>query len=256
MDDLAVAAVTTTKADEVITEISDLFEVKRLGLLKQFLGLEIVRNRPGRRIYVHQNTYTEKIINKFMPGKLNAVKSPWPQKLEISADWKSSKAIMSPKEWLQRTESLNYLSMGTRPDITYTVQKLSEANMNSSEHHDRVLKHLFRYLYGTKTLALCLGGKYGIHDMNLRVYADASFADDKATRCSTAGHVVMLADGPIFWKSKRQTLVTTSTTEAEFINMTPAGQSLIWFDSILEQLGLQQPRPLLMFTVRTHRTPC
>ena len=39
--------------------------------------------------------------------------------------------------------------------------------------------------------------------------------------------------GPVIWKSKKQPFVTLSTAEAEFINLTPAGQALIWIDRLL-----------------------
>jgi hypothetical protein len=55
-------------------------------------------------------------------------------------------------------------------------------------------------------------------------YADASYADDLATRHLTGGHVVFFAGGPVFWKTKKQTFVALSTTEAEFCNLIPAAK--------------------------------
>ncbi|KAF4464965.1 Gag-Pol poly, partial [Fusarium albosuccineum] len=248
VDDMGVAARTKDIVNGVIDEISQLFEIKRLGDMKDFLGLRIVRDRAKRHIYIHQQGYTEKILQKFTEGKLNSVKTPWPSKLTLPANWKTLDMVMKPSEWLERTGSLNYLSMGSRPDITFTVQKLCEGNCNPTETHNTILKHLFRYLEGTKDYATRLGGEYNLDDFKLRVYADAAFADDKETRCSTAGHVLFLGDGPIFWKSKRQSLVTTSTTEAEFINLTPAGVSLLWFSNILKQAKLPQRQPFLLYT--------
>lgn len=95
---------------------------------------------------------------------------------------------------------------------------------------------------------ICLGGKYSLDYLNLRAYADASFADCKETRCSTAGHVVMLASGLVYWKSARQIMVTTLTTEAEFINLTPTGLSLIWIANLVKQMNGQQKLPLLLYT--------
>src|SRR5204863_8579994 len=48
--------------------------------------------------------------------------------------------------------------------------------------------------------------------------------------------------------SKCQTLVTLSSTEAEFINLTPTALSLMWIASLLQEAGYSQPLPLLMFT--------
>jgi hypothetical protein len=68
------------------------------------------------------------------------------------------------------------------------------------------------------------------------------------TRFSTAGHIVFVAGGPIYWVSKKQTLVTLSTTEAEFINITPTACSLIWIKSLLRDLSYTDDLPKLIFT--------
>ena len=80
-----------------------------------------------------------------------------------------------------------------------------------------------------------MGGKYPLTDLNLRTYADASFADDPLTRYSTGGHVIFIAGGPVLWKSKKQTFVTLSSTEAEFTNLTPVALSAQWVVQILKE---------------------
>lgn len=248
VDDMIVAAATKKQVEAVMREIDQKFEIKQLGEMKEFLGLQISRDRENRHIFIHQAKFIEKMITKFSDGTLKPAKTPWPQKLEIPSDWRDEKPVMLQTEWLQRTGSSNYLSMGTRPDITFTSQKLSEANSGPSGHHEKVFKHLLRYLSGTTTLALILGGKYNIYDLKPRVYADASFADDRETRCSSAGHIVFVGDGPIFWKSKKQTIVATSSTEAEFMNLTPAGMSLLWITQVLREAGYEQPTPWVLYT--------
>ena len=112
--------------------------------------------------------------------------------------------------------------MGTRPDITYTVSRLCEANAGPSKEHLLLLKHLFRYLKKTASLGIQFSGSdYIDSDLKLITYADVSHADHLLTRHSTRGHIVFLASGPVLWKSKRQTFVTLSSTKAEFTNLTP-----------------------------------
>ena len=53
----------------------------------------------------------------------------------------------------------------------------------------------------------------------------------------TVGNV-RVTSGPILWKSKKQDLVTTSTTEAEFVNLVPTAKSLEWTGSMLNDLGI------------------
>ena len=82
----------------------------------------------------------------------------------------------------------------------------------------------------------------------MKAYCDAVFADDLISRYSTAGHVIFVAGGAIYWTSKKQTLVTLSTTEAEFINLTPTGCSILWIKALLTELGYPQKEPLLLLT--------
>lgn len=59
---------------------------------------------------------------------------------------------------------------------------------------------------------------------------------------------MFVGDGPVFWKSKRQTVVMPSSTEAEFINLTPAVKSLLWISEIMREMGYEGKTPAVMYT--------
>jgi len=101
---------------------------------------------------------------------------------------------------------------------------LCKGNAGPGQEYLIILKYLYRYLTSTKSLSLLLGGKYNLYDLGPLAYADASYADDLATRHSIRGYVVFFANGPVFWKTKKQTFVALSTTEAEFCNLTPVAK--------------------------------
>ena len=108
------------------------------------------------------------------------------------------------------------------------MNKLCEGNSKPTSTHIEGVKRLLKYLIGTIDWGIVLGGlEYSKENLGLHIYADAAFGDDPIHRYSTGGHVVLAGGGLIYWKSKKQTLVTLSSTEAEFINLTPAGQSAI-----------------------------
>ena len=211
---------------------------------KRFLGFDIVRDRENKTVFISQQRYTESIIKKFGFDNLHPVKTPWPPKFELPKTWEP--LLHEVKPYIKTTGSLNFLSTGTRPDITFTVFKLMEANSGPSNEHLQLLKHLFRYLIGTKTLGILYSGNQ--HALNPLTYADASLANDLMNRYSTGGHVMFVAGGPVLWKSKKQTFVALSSTEAEFTNLTPAGLSAQWISKIMVEFGTQQPTPLLLFT--------
>ena len=132
------------------------------------------------------------------------------------------------KEYVSEVATLNFAATITCPDIQYTTNRLAEANKGPAKEYIAVLKHLWRYIAGTKSFGLRAGGRQYISNLHLHVYGDASFADDLLTRVSTGGHMVFLAGCPIIWKSRKQTIVTISTTEAEFINFIPTAFNIKW----------------------------
>jgi len=65
-----------------------------------------------------------------------------------------------------------------------------------------------------------------IDDLGLYCYTDTAFADCILTQYSTRGYIVFLASSLVFWKLKKQGIMTTSSSKAEFINLTLATKSL------------------------------
>ena len=73
-------------------------------------------------------------------------------------------------------------------------------------------------------------------------YADSDYAGDLATRKSTSGYVFLIADGAVSWKSKKQTVVATSSCEAEYIASCAATKEAIWLSRLYVDIRLQ-PKP-------------
>jgi len=114
-----------------------------------------------------------------------------------------------------------------RPDIQYIMNRFAEGNKGPLKEHLLMLKNLWRYIAEIEEFALIIGGlKYILEDLDLYVYRNASFTDDLITYMSIGGHIAFLAGCPVTWKSKKQTIVTLSTTEAEIINLIPIIKSV------------------------------
>ena len=88
----------------------------------------------------------------------------------------------------------------------------------------------------------------GSPNLGLHGYSDAAFADSH-DRKSTSGYVFMLAGGAICHRSVKQRLVTTSTTEAEYVALTYAAKEATWLHRLLRQLsyGSDDTRPILIY---------
>ena len=71
-------------------------------------------------------------------------------------------------------------------------------------------------------------------------FTDSDYAGDLDDRKSTSGYVFMLGSGAVSWSSKKQPIVTLSTTEAEFVAATACACQAIWLRKILEELHFKQ----------------
>jgi hypothetical protein len=118
---------------------------------------------------------------------------------------------------------------------------------NPGPDHLNAAYRVLRYLKGTPTHGIQFEAKGD--NLDLRLYADASFADDLDTSWSTAGFCLMAAGAPIQAKSGRQKVVCTSTTDAEFVNLTPAVKEAGTAIGLLQELGYEGSdlKPLQVF---------
>ena len=109
---------------------------------------------------------------------------------------------------------------------------------NPSGEHWMAVKRILRYIRGTSDIALCYGGS----EFTVRGYVDSDFPGDLDKRKSTTGYVFTLAGAAVSWVSKLQTVVTLSTTEAEYMAVTQVCKETIWIQRLLEELGHKQEK--------------
>jgi len=126
--------------------------------------------------------------------------------------------------------SLMYAMLGSRPDISYAVAKVSQFSTKPNPTHRTAVKRIFRYLAGTANRGLC----YGI-DGEGSGYTDADWGsgDD---RKSIRGYTFLLNGAAICWNSKKQSTVALSSTEAEYMALTQAVKESLWLQAVLTDL--------------------
>ena len=142
--------------------------------------------------------------------------------------------------------SLNYISDSCRPDISTATSLLSSAaNFDDpTEENSIAAARLARYLRHCKPqTGLCYDGTTFtnvIDNLLPRLHVDSDFArsDDCKFR---SGILTYMANGPVYWKSKRQGLVSTSTCEAELIALSEACKPLLWIRNLLSEFGFDLP---------------
>ncbi|XP_045792016.1 secreted RxLR effector protein 161-like [Trifolium pratense] len=133
---------------------------------------------------------------------------------------------------------LMYL-LATRPDLAYFVCLVARYMDRPTELHFAALKRILRYLKGTLTDGIMYQSKAG-KSLELVGWSDSDYAGDLNDRKSTFGYVFMLGLVAISWSSKKQAIVTMSTTEAEYVAAASCASQCIWLRNILEHLTHNQ----------------
>ena len=140
--------------------------------------------------------------------------------------------------------SLRYL-VNTRPDLAFSVGYVSRFMEGPHEEHLAAVKHILRYLAGTKNWALFYPRKKG-EKAELRGFSDSDLAGDLDGRKSTTGVLFFLGDSPVSWQSAKQKVVAQSSCEAEYIAAAAAANQGVWLARLLaEMLDSVVSRPLL-----------
>lgn len=238
VDDLIVITKTEEAMITLKSKIESRFKMKDMGKLHYCLGISIVQDEEKKILWMHQEQYILKLIEKF--GQADAQKYETPSDLNVKLVKEDNISKPTDQEKYQSiVGSLLYAAMATRPDIAQAVGVISKFCSCPNESHMTAAKRILRYLNGTSNLAL----KFQKSGESLCGYADADWAGDQDDRRSTTGNLFMMADGPVSWLSKKQATVALSTSEAEYVAVSIASQEAIWLRRLLKDLGIDQGKP-------------
>ena len=211
--------------------------MKDLGEPKSFLGMTIQRNRKDKNTIIHQADYTEKVLVKFNMSDSKPQSTPMVtrqvdhrnKKIKLDAEIESTEIKKVP--YREAIGSLMYLANATRPDIAFAVNYLARKQLNPTEDDWSDVKRVFRYLRDTTDLGL----KFTSDSDTLEAFTDASFRDNQDST-STGGYLIRLFGDAIVWRSRKQSYVTLSTCQAEYLAMSDACQELISLDKSIRYI--------------------
>jgi hypothetical protein len=138
--------------------------------------------------------------------------------------------------------SLVYLTI-TRPDIAYVVHVVSQFVASPTTVHLAVVLRILRYIRGTVFQSLLLSST---SFLELRAYSDADYDSDPTYHKSVTSFRIFLGDSLISWKSKKQSIVSQSSTEAEYRDMASTTKEIVWLRWLLADMGvfLSHPTPM------------
>ena len=130
--------------------------------------------------------------------------------------------------------SFLYLSGGTRPDITFSVNNLAKFSAKPSKQHWTAIKRVMRYLKGTINFGILYTKQ---ESKDFVAYSDAVWAGDLDDHKSTSGYLFKINGGAMSWRSKKQCFVALSTAEAEYTSLASTAQEAVWLRQLTTELG-------------------
>ena len=137
-------------------------------------------------------------------------------------------------EYAQIIGSLMYLINCTRPDIAYAIGRLSRYTQSPNWDHWTVVRRVLKYLRGTINYDLCFSGFPSV----LEGFSDANWISHSDEMKSTSGYVFILGGSVVFWKSAKQTCITRSTMEVEFITLEKASFEAKWLRNLSPDINV------------------
>ncbi|PKU68279.1 Retrovirus-related Pol polyprotein from transposon TNT 1-94 [Dendrobium catenatum] len=242
VDDILLTGNSTSELDKLLSNLHFHFQMRNLGSLSQFLGIQTLQTEAG--IILHQANYAKKIIDRAGMTQSKPVSTPLSTKTTVST--KSQEPYDNPHLYRQIIGSLQYLTL-TRPDIQFAVQQLCQHMQNPLNLHQEALKRLIRYIHGTTQTGIPLSR----NSLLLTGYVDADWASNQQDRSSISGFCNFLGTSPISWQVKKQSTIARSSTEAEYRALASEAAEILWLRRLLEDLHIPQITPTTVYCDNT-----
>ncbi|GJR58160.1 putative ribonuclease H-like domain-containing protein [Tanacetum coccineum] len=189
--------------------MKDKFQMSSMGELTFFLGLQVQQKEDG--IFISQDKYVAEILKKFNYSDVKSASTPVDLEKPLVKDGDADDVDVHL--YRSMIGSLMYLT-ASRPDIMFAVCACARFQVTPKTSHLLAVKRIFRYLKGKPTLGLWYSRD---SPFELVAYTDSDYAGATQDRKSTTGGCQFLGNRLISWQCKKQTVVATSTTEAEYV---------------------------------------
>lgn len=237
VDDILLFGTCLEIVNDVKSYLLKKFDMKDLGEANIILGMKLEKTSIG--FTLNQTSAIEKMLKKFNYFSCKPVLTPYDPSLILK---KNLGEPVSQLKYSQMIGSLVYIANKTRPDLNYAVGRLSRYTHNPSKDHWTALERVFKYLRGTLDFSLCYKRFPGV----VEGYSDANWISDSSDVKSTSGYAFLLGGAAISLGSKKQTIITRSTTESELVALDIACIEAEWIkDFLLEIPIVSKPLPAI-----------
>jgi hypothetical protein len=232
VDDLIIFGKDMASINDLKVQLNEEYEMKDLGELKYFLGIQVHRDREQKIIHISQSGYNRTILERYDMQNSKPANTP------LSSGTRLTKAttmdtLTDQKEYQSMVGSLMYAMLATRPDLAQCIQQVSQFSQTPTRIHKSATKHALRYISGTIDQGIIYNGNLG---MKLEFWSDANWGGEEG-RESVSGFVGTLAGGAVTYSSKKQASVALSSTESEYMALLHALKEQIWLLRFLTEVG-------------------
>ena len=242
VDDMILVGNDEKTIESVVIKINQKFELKDLGNIKHFLGIDVEKDEDGNFV-LSQSRYIEKIIEE--AGLCDAK----PSKFPLDPGYfklNDENFLQDNHEYRQLIGMLLYLTTHSRPDISASVSILSQKISKPNQTDINEVKRVIRYLKGTKNFKLKLSN--ALREQSLFSFSDANWAEDRNTRKSNSGYLCNVNGGAVSWSCRKQDLIALSSTEAEYIALSETCKETIWLKRLMKLFDANDCSPTLILT--------
>jgi hypothetical protein len=255
VDDFAVFFNDRGLYDKVFRAMQQRFRITDYGggPIRKFVGVCVERTSAG--FYrLHQKPYIEEILKRL--GLDTAKHALSPERVGTAGKLRMRSLTPAEAEYMQDVPfkesvgALFYLCRGTRFDIAHSVSEVARFMENPAPEHWEAVLRIYRYLARTIDLALVMrssGMQCEVTDQFLEGFSDSDWAGCVDSRRSHTGWLVIVGGSPVSWYSKRQSSVSQSTTEAEYVAAAAVANELVWWRRLCDDLGYDCDGPVTVW---------
>lgn len=206
------------------------FNMKDLGRIKQYLGIEINYKPEEKKLSLSQSGYIEGLAEKYNVKDSKYVNTP----MEINLKLEPAEHCETNLKYRNLIGALLYVSNGSRPDVSFAVNYLSRFQKSYNQTHFKYALRILKYLYSTRFMNLI----YSVSsNEKLDAFVDADWASDVVDRKSTTGIIIRVFGNPVFWKSQKQKIVSRASAHAEYYALAECVEEVLPIKGILHELS-------------------
>ncbi|KAJ9558174.1 hypothetical protein OSB04_012788 [Centaurea solstitialis] len=206
------------------------FKMSSMGELTFFLGLQVKQKADG--IFINQSKYVASMLQKFGMNDAKPASTPMETHKHLTTDVEGEE--FDVHHYRSMIGSLMYLT-ASRPDIMFVVCVCARYQVRPKESHLHAVKRIFKYLKGQPRLGLWYPND---SSFDLVAYTDSDYGGANLDRKSTSGGCQFLGGRLVSWQCKKQTTVSQSTTEAEYIAASQCCSQVLWIQNQMQDYGL------------------